>query len=91
MRARSLDVGLATQPWPEWTLDTLKAAGIGAAFAAVGGFAAMLLVRRFRRHWWAPGALLVVAFGVVTIWLYPGGDRSGLQRLRAAPPGPGAR
>ena len=28
-------------------------------------------MRRFPRHWWAPGAVLVVAYGVVTIWLYP--------------------
>ncbi|HZG48293.1 MAG TPA: M48 family metalloprotease [Thermoleophilaceae bacterium] len=71
MRARALDVGLATQSWPDWALDTAKAAGIGAVFAAAGGFAAMLLVRRFRRGWWAPGAVIVVAFGVLTIWLYP--------------------
>ena len=31
----------------------------------------MALVRRFPRRWWAPGAVLVVAYGVVTIWLYP--------------------
>lgn len=71
MRARALDVGLATQSWPDWALDAAKAAGIGAVFAAAGGFVAMLLVRRFRRGWWAPGALIVVAFGVLTIWLYP--------------------
>jgi len=70
-RARALDVGLATQSWPDWAVDVLKAAGIGAVTAAIGGLIAMALVRRFPRHWWAPAALLVLAYGVVTIWLYP--------------------
>ena len=71
MRERSLDVGLATQAWPDWALDVVKGAGIGAVTAAVGGLAAVALVRRFPRNWWAPGAVLVIAYGVVTIWLYP--------------------
>ena len=48
-----------------------KGAGISAVTAAIGGLAAVALVRRFPRTWWAPGAVLVVAYGVVTIWLYP--------------------
>jgi STE24 endopeptidase len=71
MRARALDVGLATQSWPDWAVDVVKAAGIGAVTAAIGGLIAMVLVRRFPRRWWAPAALLVLAYGVVTIWLYP--------------------
>jgi Zn-dependent protease with chaperone function len=71
MRERSLDVGLATQSWPDWAADVVKAAGIGAVVAGIGGLAAVALVRRFPRNWWAPGAALVIAYGVVTIWLYP--------------------
>jgi STE24 endopeptidase len=71
MRERALDVGLATQAWPDWAVDVVKAAGIGAVTAAIGGLAAVALVRRFPRNWWAPGAVLVIAYGVVTIWLYP--------------------
>ena len=71
MRERSLDVGLATQSWPDWGVDVLKSAGIGAVTAGIGGLAAVALVRRFPRNWWAPGAGLVIAYGVVTIWLYP--------------------
>jgi STE24 endopeptidase len=71
MRARALDVGLATQSWPDWAVDVVKAAAIGAVTAAVGGLIAMALVRRFPRRWWAPAALLVLVYGVVTIWLYP--------------------
>jgi STE24 endopeptidase len=71
MRQRALDVGLATQAWPDWAVDVLKAAGIGAVTAAVGGLIAVALVRRFPRSWWAPGAVMVIAYGVITIWLYP--------------------
>jgi STE24 endopeptidase len=71
MRQRSLDVGLSTQAWPDWAVDVVKGAGIGAVTAAVGGLAAVALVRRFPRNWWAPGAVLVIVYGVVTIWLYP--------------------
>jgi STE24 endopeptidase len=71
MRERSLDVGLATQSWPDWAFDVVKAAGIGAVTAGIGGLAAVALVRRFPHHWWAPGAALVIAYGVVSIWLYP--------------------
>ena len=71
MRERSLDVGLATQSWPDWAVDVGKSAGIGAVTAGIGGLAAVALVRRFPRNWWAPGAVLVIAYGVVTIWLYP--------------------
>ena len=71
MRERSLDVGLATQSWPDWAVDVVKSAGIGAVTAGIGGLAAVALVRRFPRNWWAPGAVLVIAYGVVTIWLYP--------------------
>jgi STE24 endopeptidase len=71
MRARALDVGLATQSWPDWVVDVLKAAGSGAVTAAIGGLVAVALARRFPRRWWAPAAVLVVAYGVVTIWLYP--------------------
>jgi STE24 endopeptidase len=70
-RQRSLDVGLSTQDWPDWFGDVAKSAGVGAVFAAAGGALAIALVRRFPRHWWAPSAFVVVAFGVITIWLFP--------------------
>jgi STE24 endopeptidase len=71
MRSRAMDVGLVTQQWPDWAVDVVKAAGIGAVVAGIGGLAAVALVRRFPRRWWVPGAGLVALYGVVTIWLYP--------------------
>jgi len=68
---RAVDVGLSTQTWLDWLVDMAKSTGIDAVFAAVGGVLALVLVRRFRRNWWAPAAAVIVAFGVVTIWLFP--------------------
>ena len=88
MRSRAIDVGLATQSWPDWALDVLKSAGIEAAVAAAGGFMAMVLVRRFRRNWWAPAAVVVAAFGVITIWLYPVVIDPVFNDFEKLPPGP---
>jgi STE24 endopeptidase len=68
---RAVDVGLNTQTFVDWLSDVAKSAGIDAAFAAAGGALAIVLVRRFRRNWWAPAAAVIVAFGVITIWLFP--------------------
>jgi Zn-dependent protease with chaperone function len=68
---RSADVGLSTQSWLPWLGDLTKSAAIDAVFAAAGGALAMALIRRFRRNWWAPAAVVIVAFGVITIWLFP--------------------
>lgn len=68
---RAVDVGLSTQKWADWFGDLGKSAAIGAGFAAIGAALGLALIRRFRRHWWAPGALVVIAFGVITTWLFP--------------------
>jgi STE24 endopeptidase len=68
---RAYDVGLSTQTWGPWLGDVAKSAGIEAALAGAGGAVALVLVRRFPRRWWIPGSAIVVAFGVVTIWLWP--------------------
>jgi STE24 endopeptidase len=68
---RSLDVGLSTQSWGAWLGDVGKSTGLDAAFAGLGGALALALVRRFRRHWWAPAAVCFVAVGVLTTWLFP--------------------
>jgi STE24 endopeptidase len=68
---RAVDVGLSTQTWLDWLGDLAKSSGIDAVFAAAGGALALALVRRFRRHWWAPASAVIVGFGVVTIWLFP--------------------
>jgi STE24 endopeptidase len=86
-RQRALDVGLSTQAWPDWAVDVVKAAGIGAITAAVGGLVAVALVRRFPRSWWAPGAVLVIVYGVITIWLYPIVIDPVFNKFEKLPPG----
>lgn len=71
MRARAIDVGLVTQPWPGWVGDVLLSGAIGAGIAAVGAAGALALLRRFPRRWWIPASGVVVAYGVVTIFLAP--------------------
>jgi STE24 endopeptidase len=85
---RAVDVGLSTQTWIDWVSDVAKSAGIDAAFAAAGGALALVLVRRFRRNWWAPAAAVIVAFGVVTIWLFPVVIDPIFNDFEKLPPGP---
>jgi len=70
-RTRSLKVGLATQSWPGWASDVAKSTAIGSLFAGAGGAAAVALMRRYPRTWWAPGAGVAVGFGVLTTYLGP--------------------
>lgn len=70
-RQRALNVGLATQSWPAWGLDVAKASAVGAALAAGGGALLLALVRRFPRHWWAPGSVGVVALAAVFLYAGP--------------------
>jgi STE24 endopeptidase len=68
---RARDVGLSTQDWGPWLGDVGKSAALEALFAGIGGVLALALVRRFRRRWWVPGSVAVVAVGVVSVWLFP--------------------
>jgi STE24 endopeptidase len=68
---RSVDVGLSTQDWGPWLADQGKSAAIGAVFAAGGAAIGLALIRRFRRNWWAPAAIAVVAIGAASLWLFP--------------------
>lgn len=85
---RSVDVGLSTQGWGEWLADVGKAAGIGAVFAGVGGAAAIALMRRLPRAWWAPGSVVVVAFAAATLYLSPVVLDPIFNRFSALPDGP---
>ncbi len=70
-RERARDYGLITQSWSGYARDVAVSWGIGAVIAGAGAAGAIALVRRFPRHWWAPGSAVVVAFGVVTIYAGP--------------------
>jgi STE24 endopeptidase len=68
---RSVDVGLSTQDWGPWLGDVAKSTGIGAVFAGVGAGAAVALMRRLPRTWWAPGSVVVVGFATAMLYLGP--------------------
>jgi STE24 endopeptidase len=64
-RRRAIKVGLITQSWRGWGVDLLKAGAIQAVLSAGAGGAAVALMRRYPRDWWAPAAAGSVAFGAV--------------------------
>jgi STE24 endopeptidase len=68
---RAVDAGLSTQSLGPWLGDVGRAAAVSAALAALGGLFAMALIRRFPRHWWAPGSALVVAAAAVMLYVQP--------------------
>jgi STE24 endopeptidase len=86
--SRAVDVGLSTQGWGDWLADAAKSGAIGAVFAAAGGAGAMALIRRFRRRWWAPAAVIVVALGVFSTYLLPVVIDPLFNRFDKLPPGP---
>jgi STE24 endopeptidase len=70
-RRRAKAVGLVTQSWGGWAVDTAKGAAIGGAFSAAGGAALTAGMRRFGPHWWAPAAAAGVGVAVVFTYLGP--------------------
>src|SRR6476619_4413430 len=68
---RARDVGLDTQTLGPWLSDQARAAAIGAGLAALGGAAAMGLLRRLGRRFWIGGTVLVVVYAVLFTWLAP--------------------
>ncbi|MEA2157030.1 MAG: endopeptidase [Solirubrobacteraceae bacterium] len=70
-RERAKDVGLVTQSWGGYARDAAISWGIGALMAGAGAAAALGLIRRHPRGWWAPGSVLVIAFGVASIYAGP--------------------
>ena len=85
---RAVDVGLSTQQWLPWLGDVAKSSAIDALFAGAGGALAIALIRHFRRNWWAPAAGVIVAFGVITIWLFPVVIDPVFNRFEPLRPGP---
>jgi len=70
-RERAKDVGLVTQSWGGYARDKSISWGIGAVIAGLGAATAVGLIGRWPRGWWVPGSVIVVAFGVVSIYAGP--------------------
>jgi STE24 endopeptidase len=70
-RRRALTAGLATQSWPAWAGDVVKATAISAVLTGAVAPAAISLVGRGPRGWWLPGAGAMVAGGAAATFLSP--------------------
>ncbi len=70
-RERAKDVGLVTQSWTGYAADQLKSWAIGGLLAGIGAVVAVALIRRLPRSWWAPGSVIVVAFGAASVYAGP--------------------
>jgi STE24 endopeptidase len=70
-RQRAKNVGLVTNSWGAWAVDVAKGTAINGGFAAAGGALLTFGMRRFGRHWWAPGAAAAAGFAVVFAYLGP--------------------
>jgi STE24 endopeptidase len=84
---RAADVGLSTQSLGEWGIDWAKATGIGAVLAGLVGTLALALIRRFRRRWWIPGSVAVVAGAAFFTWIAPVVLAPLFNKFEALPPG----
>ena len=85
---RARDFGLATQTIGPWLSDQASSAGIGALLAAIGGVAALALLRRLGRRFWIGGTVLVVGYAVITTWLAPVLLAPLFNRFEPLPQGP---
>jgi STE24 endopeptidase len=86
-RERAKDVGLVTQSWTGYAGDVAKGEAIGAVLAGAGGALLMFGLRRFGRHWWVPGTVVVVAFGVLGSYASPVVLDPLFNRFEKLPPG----
>ncbi len=68
---RARDFGLATQTIGPWLSDQARSAAIAAGLAAIGGLAAIILIRRLGRRFWIGGTVLVIGYAVIVTWLAP--------------------
>lgn len=86
-RERAKDVGLVTQSWGGYARDKSISWGIGGIFAGLGAATAVGLIRRYPRGWWAPGSVIVVAFGIASIYAGPVVLDPIFNKFQALPPG----
>lgn len=85
---RSVAAGLSTQSVVAWLRDVAVGTAFGAGLAGLGAALGIGLVRRFPRHWWAPGSLAVVLVAVVFLGVGPVVLDPVFNRFTPLPAGP---
>jgi STE24 endopeptidase len=68
---RERKYGLATQTFGPWMVDQIKSFGVGLVIGAVVMMTLFGIVRRLPRTWWIWGAVVSVAFQVITVMIFP--------------------
>jgi STE24 endopeptidase len=68
---RAVDAGISVQSLDSWLFDRVRSLGIEAVIAGLAAAALIALIRRYPRRWWAPGAVLVVAYGAFASLVAP--------------------
>jgi STE24 endopeptidase len=80
--------GLSTQGWGGWTVDVLRAWGVGTLITAGVLLGLVGLARRSPRRWWVPAAALAAAVTVAGSVLYPVLIEPLANRFTPMPAGP---
>jgi STE24 endopeptidase len=65
------DYGLIVRGWGAFAVDSLKTYALLSATTLIGLTVLYVLMRRFPRHWWAPGAVLGALLVIVSSFVYP--------------------
>lgn len=65
------DYGLVVRDWGDYAMDVARSYGIAAGATLIGLGVLYLLMRRFPRRWWAPGAVLGAVLVIGGSYLYP--------------------
>jgi len=84
---RGREFGLITQGIGPWFTDLLVSTMITCLLAATGATLAMLLWRRFKRRFWLAGSVLVAAWAVLSVWLWPVAVAPLFNDFEPLPPG----
>lgn len=65
------EYGLIVRGWGDFAIDKLTAFGVLTAGTLIGLSVLYVLLRRFPRRWWAPGAVLGAGLVIASSFVYP--------------------
>lgn len=86
--ARGREYGLVTQGVSGWLGDLAVSTGISMVLAFAGAAIAMVLWRRLKGRFWLAAAVLVAAWAVISVWLWPVVVSPLFNRFEPLPAGP---
>lgn len=81
------DYGLIVRGWSDFAVDLLTAYAVLAGGTLIGLSVLYLLLRRFPRCWWAPGAVLGAGLVIASSFVYPLVVEPAFNDFSPLPPG----